>query len=143
MLLTNFENLNSILKIFQETLNFLVLPDPVILCNYLSTTGRHFRDQGKVRHPTSKLVKCDLVQTLNTSRNPDSRIFAAGIASLAKIWKCNIRFHKMRKRNEKQKGPTKSETLLFWKKGCVVSLIHIVFQQCRTTSFTRDFYYPF
>ena len=60
MILSNFENLNSILNIFQETHYFLVL-----------TTNRHFRDQGNVRHPTSNLLKCDLVQVVNTFRNPD------------------------------------------------------------------------
>ena len=30
------------------------------------TTDRHFCDQGNDHHPTSKLLKCDLVQTLNT-----------------------------------------------------------------------------
>ena len=66
MLLTNFENLNSISNIFQETNDFLVLTDPLIICIYLRTTDRHFREQGNVHHPTSKLLKCDLVQTLNT-----------------------------------------------------------------------------
>ena len=70
MILTNFENLNSISNIFQETHDFLVLTDPVIICIYLRTTDRHFRDQGNVRHPTSKLLKCDLVLTLNAFRNP-------------------------------------------------------------------------
>ena len=61
MILTNFENLNSILNIFQETNGFLVLSDPVIICIYLRTTDKHFYDQGNVGHPTSKLIKCDLV----------------------------------------------------------------------------------
>ena len=82
MLLTNFENLNSISSIFQETNDFLVLTDPVIICNYLRTTERHFRDQGNVHHPTSKLRKYDSVQTLNTFRNPSLRIFSTGKASL-------------------------------------------------------------
>ena len=82
MILTKFENLNSILNIFQETHDFLVLTDIVTICIYLRTTDRHFRDQGNVRHPISKLLKCDLFQTLNTFRNPSLRIFAAGKASL-------------------------------------------------------------
>ena len=82
MLLTNCENLNSISNIFQEIKNFLVLADPLIICIYLRTTDRHFRDQGNVRHATSKLLKCDLVETLNPFRNPFLRIFAAGKASL-------------------------------------------------------------
>ena len=82
MLLTNFENLNSILSIFQETHDFLVLADPVIICIYLRTTERHFRDQGNVRHPTSKLLKCDLIKTLNTFWNPSLRIFSTGKTSL-------------------------------------------------------------
>ena len=82
MLLTNFGNLNPISIIFKETLNFLVLTDPVIIYIYLRTTGKHFRDQRNVRYLTSKLLKCDLVQTLNTFRNSSLRIFAAGKASL-------------------------------------------------------------
>ena len=82
MILTNFEKLNSISNIFQETHDFLVLTDSVIIFIYLRTTDRHFRDQGNVRHPTSKLLTCDLLQTLNTFRNPSLRIFAAGKASL-------------------------------------------------------------
>ena len=70
IILTDFENLNSISNIFQETQNFLVLTDPVIICIYLRTTDIHFCDQGNVRYPTSKLLKLDLVQTLNTFRNP-------------------------------------------------------------------------
>ena len=54
MLLTNFENLNSISNIFQETRDFLVLTDPLIICTYLKTTDRHFRDQVNVRHPPFK-----------------------------------------------------------------------------------------
>ena len=73
MILTNFEDLNFISNIFQETHDFLVLTDPVITCICLRTTNRHFRDQGNVRHPTSKLLKCDLVQTLNTFRDPSLR----------------------------------------------------------------------
>ena len=80
-LLTNLENLNFTSNIFQETHNFLVLTDPLIICIYLRTTDRYFRDQGNVRHPTSKLLKCDLVQTLNTFRKASLRIFAAGKAS--------------------------------------------------------------
>ena len=41
-----------------------------------------FRDQLNVRRPTSKLLKCDMDQTLNTFRNPSSWIFDAGTASL-------------------------------------------------------------
>ena len=85
MILTNFENLNSISNIFQETYGFLVLTNPVIICIYIRTTDRHFRNQGNVRHPTSKLLKCDLVQTLNTFRNSFLRIFAVGKASLVFI----------------------------------------------------------
>ena len=85
MILTNFENLNSISNIFQETHNFVVLTDPVIICIYLRTNDRHFHDQGNVRHLTTKLLKCDLVQTLNTFRNPSLRIFATGKASLVYI----------------------------------------------------------
>ena len=48
----------------------------------LRTTDSHFRDQGEVRHSISKLLKFDLVQTLNTFRNPSLRIFAAEKTSL-------------------------------------------------------------
>ena len=85
ILLTNFENLNSISKICQGTHDFLVLTNPVIIYTYLRTTDRHFPDQGKVRHPTSKLLKCDLVQSLNTFRNPSLRILAAGKASVVQL----------------------------------------------------------
>ena len=84
MVLINFENSNFIPNIFQETHDFLVLMDPVN-CIYLRTTDKHFRDQGNIRHPTSKWRKCDLVPTLNTFRNPSLRIFAAGKASLVSI----------------------------------------------------------
>ena len=69
---------------FQETHDFLVLTDPLIICVYSRTTDRHFCDQGNVRHPTSKLLKCGLFQTLNTFRNLTLRIFAAGNAPL--VW---------------------------------------------------------
>ena len=45
------------------------MTDPVIICICLRTTNRHFRDQGNVCHPASKLVKCDLVQPLDTFWN--------------------------------------------------------------------------
>ena len=82
MIWTNFENLSFISNIFQETHDFLSLTDLVIICIYLRTTDRHFRDQGKVCHPTSKLLICDLVQTLNALRNSSFEIFAARTASL-------------------------------------------------------------
>ena len=81
-ILTNFENLSSISNIFKETHDFLFFTDPVIICIYLRTTDRHFRDQGNVHHPTSKLLKCDLVQTFNSFLNPSMGIFTAGKASL-------------------------------------------------------------
>ena len=86
MILTNLENLNSISNIFQETHDFLVLKNPVIICTYLKTTDGHFRGQGNVHHPTSKLLKCDLVQTLNTFRNPSLRIIASGKTSLVCVY---------------------------------------------------------
>ena len=61
--------------------NFLLSRDPVIIRVYLRTTDIHFHDQGNVREPTSELLKCDLVQTLNTFRNPSMQTFAAGKAS--------------------------------------------------------------
>ena len=86
LLLTNFDNLNSILNIFQEIHDFLVLTDPVIICIYLRTTDRHFRGRANVRYPTSKFLKCNLVQTLNTFRNRSLRIFVAGKASVVEIY---------------------------------------------------------
>ena len=44
MVLTNFEVLNSISSMFQETHNLLVLSDAVIVCIYLRTTDIHFRE---------------------------------------------------------------------------------------------------
>ena len=61
------------------------MTDPVIICICLRTTNRHFCDQGNVHHPTSKLLKCDLVQTLNTFRNPSLRVFVASKASLVYV----------------------------------------------------------
>ena len=78
IIFTSFEKLNSISNIFQETHDTLVLTDPVIICIYLRTIDRHFRDQGNVRHATSKLLKCDFVQALNTFRNPSVRIMLPG-----------------------------------------------------------------
>ena len=85
MILTNFENLNSILNVSQGTRDFLVLTDQVTICIYLRTTDRHFHDQGNTCHLTSKLLKYDLIQTLNTFRNPSLRIFAVGKVSLVLI----------------------------------------------------------
>ena len=44
MILTNFEKLNFISNIFQETHDFLVLADPVNICINLRTTDRYFRE---------------------------------------------------------------------------------------------------
>ena len=77
MLLTNFENANSISNIFQVTHDFLVLVDPLIICIYLRITDRHFCNQRNVHHLTSKLLKCGIVQTLSTFRNPSLPSFAA------------------------------------------------------------------
>ena len=73
------------MNIFQEAHDFLDLTDPIIICIYLRNTNRYFLDQRNVRHPTLKLLKCDVVQTLNTFRNPSLRIFGAGKASLVLI----------------------------------------------------------
>ena len=75
MILNNFENLNSVLNSFQETHDFLVLTDPVIIFIYLRTTDIFVT----VCHPASKLLKCDLVQTLNNFWNPFLRSFAADL----------------------------------------------------------------
>ena len=50
---------------------------PVIICIYLRTTDRHFRDQENVGRTTSKLLRYDFVQILTTFRNPSLGIFAA------------------------------------------------------------------
>ena len=47
----NFENLNAILNISQETHIFSVSTDPVIICIYLKITYRLLREQGNVFHP--------------------------------------------------------------------------------------------
>ena len=111
MLLTNFENLSSISYIFQETHDFLVFTDPLIVCIYLRTTHRHLHDQGNVLHATSKLLKCDLVQILNTFRNPSLRIFAAEKASLV-FYKRRLQPHLL------------SNLLCFCKTGVVVGRYH-------------------
>ena len=80
--LTNFENLNFISNLFQETHNFLVLTDPVIICIYLRNTNIHFHDQGNACLSTSKLLKRGLVQILNTFWNPSLQTFAARMASI-------------------------------------------------------------
>ena len=56
--------------------------DPLTICIHLRTTDRNFHDQGNFRHVLSKLLKCDLAQTLNTIWNPSLRMFAARKASL-------------------------------------------------------------
>ena len=56
--------------------------------NYFHLFKNHqqtFRNQGNVRHSTSKLLKCDLAQTLNTFWNHSLRIVAADKASLVLI----------------------------------------------------------
>ena len=83
MLMTKFENLNSISNISQELHDFLVLTDPLIICINLRRSDRHFCDQVNVRHPTSKLPKCDLVQILNTFQNSSLLVFATGKASVS------------------------------------------------------------
>ena len=80
MLLSNFDNLNSISNIFQETRDSF--DGPSIIRIYLRTAEKDFLDQGKVRHPSSKLIKYDLVQALNIFRNPFLLIFAAAKGSL-------------------------------------------------------------
>ena len=55
MILTNFENVNSLSNIFQERQDFLVLMDPVIICVYLRTTDSHFSDKGNFRLKVTKM----------------------------------------------------------------------------------------
>ena len=51
---------------FPKNTRFLSFDGPSnYLHLFLRTTGRHFLDQGNVLHPTSKLLKCDLVETLH------------------------------------------------------------------------------
>ena len=80
--MANFENFNTIWNIFQDTQDFVVLADPVIIYIYLGITERHFRDQGRSVIPPQSYQNIDLVQTLNTFRNPSLQILAAGKASL-------------------------------------------------------------
>ena len=93
---TNFKNLNSISNIFQEMTTFLVLTDPLIICIYLRTTDRHFCDKGSSRHPTSELLKCHLVQILNTFQNPSFAQFCCreGISCLAILIETSLRIVK-------------------------------------------------
>lgn len=82
MILTNFENFNSISNIFRETHGFLVLTDTGIICIYIKTVFV----TGDWRPPAHlKVTKCDLVQILKTFWNPSLRIFTAGKASLVDI----------------------------------------------------------
>ena len=74
----DFDQFWKFLNIFQETHDFLILTDSVIICIYLKTTERHFRNQGNIRHPTSKLLKWDSAQTLDTFRNPSLQILLPG-----------------------------------------------------------------
>ena len=53
---------------------------------YLFKNHQHFGDHGNVRHPNSKLLKCDLIQTFDTFRNRPLRMFAAGKTSLVINW---------------------------------------------------------
>lgn len=82
MILTNFENFNSISNIFRETHGFLVLTDTAIICIYIRTVFV----TGDWRPPAHlKVTKCDLVQILKTFWNPSLGIFTAGKASLVDI----------------------------------------------------------
>ena len=56
--------------------------EPLFICIYLRATDRHFCDTGIAHHSTSKLLKCDSVQTLITFWNSSLPIFAAWKASL-------------------------------------------------------------
>ena len=120
MLLVNFKNLDSIWNIFKETHDFLLLTDPGIICNFLRTTGRHFRDQRNVRHLTSKLLKCDLVHTLNTFRNPSLRICAVAKASLVIIL--------LLKRYNKKTTASENQTTLYFSPGISAFQFHCFLQ---------------
>lgn len=68
----------------------------VIICIYLSrnqpfkrTSDGRFRDQGNLRHHTSKLIKWDLVYLLNTFWDSFLRIFTAERHFLFQVWKKN------------------------------------------------------
>ena len=80
MILTHFENLNYISNIFQEIHNFFSFDSPSNDLYLFKNHRQTFSWPGNVRHPTSKLLKYDLVETLNTFRKPYLQIFAAGKA---------------------------------------------------------------
>ena len=88
ILLTNFENLNSISNIFQETLHFLVLPDPRIICIYLIYfIYLHHQRQtlsSPGERPSFSLRVTKMCFGLNIKYLSESfRIFTAGKAFLA------------------------------------------------------------
>ena len=85
MILTNFENLNFL---FLNLVFLLFLLDPGIsICIYSITTDRDFLNQQSVSQPSSsKLLKCDLVQTLNAFQNSSILIFAAGKTSIVYVF---------------------------------------------------------
>ena len=85
----NFENLNSISPRNTRFLSFDGLSHHLYLFKkepaygpLKKNTDRHFCDLGNVSHSTSRLLKRDLVQTLNTFQDPSLQIFAAREGSL-------------------------------------------------------------
>ena len=86
MILTNFENLNSISNISQER-TFLTF-DRLSISNYFYLFKNHrqtfsWPGEGPSFHLKDKDTKMWFVKTLNTFRNPALRSFAAQKASLA------------------------------------------------------------
>ena len=109
----NFENLNSISPRNTRFLSFDGLSHHLYLFKkepaygpLKKNTDRHSCDLGNVSHSTSRLLKRDLVQTLNTFQDPSLQIFAAREGSLVYdiesiwwvikffrsliSWRCNI-----------------------------------------------------
>ena len=84
MILTNFENVNSILNIFQETHNFIVLTEPVIIGIYFRTTDRQFVTR---EYPPShlKVIKMRFVPYIKYLSEPffaDFNSFREGLSCL-------------------------------------------------------------
>ena len=94
-----FWKFNFHFKHLVRNTNFLVLRNPIIICIYLTTTGRRFCEHGNICHPTSKLLKWNLVQNLNMFRNPSLWFFAAGKASLVLLFFFRGDYQKWRNSN--------------------------------------------
>ena len=77
-----FWKFNFYFEHFPRNTRFLSFGGPSNYLYLFKNYRQTFHDQGNVDHPTSKLLKCDLVQALHTFQNPSFGFFAAGKASL-------------------------------------------------------------